>query len=120
MSINTPINQSVSVNGTRRGDGPPARTVPEQSCLWCAEKGHNIFDCPSPSTPALKKVLDDLVVKRVVKGRNDDRKARRLDTTDTSVIVSDDESDDEGDDLGQSTYAAIQALFTANEPTKPP
>ena len=106
-------------NGTRRGGGPPARTAPEQSCLWCAEKGHNIFDCPSPPTPALKKVRDDLVAKRAAKGRNDDRKARRLATAATSAIVSDDESDGEGDDLAQSTYAAIQALFTANEPTKP-
>jgi hypothetical protein len=34
------------------------------------------------------------------------------------VIVSDDESED-ADDLAHSTYAAIQALFTANDVTKP-
>lgn len=94
-------------NGTRRGGGPPARTAPEQSCLWCAEKGHNIFDCPSPPTPALKKVRDDLVAKRAARGRNDDRKARRLATAATSAIVSDDESDGEGDDLAQSTCHRI-------------
>jgi hypothetical protein len=52
------------------------------------------------------------------KGLNDDHKARRLATADTSVIVSDDEID-EGDDLAHNTYADIQALFVTNEPTKP-
>jgi lipopolysaccharide biosynthesis glycosyltransferase len=34
--------------------GPPIRTASDQPCLWCAQKGHTIFDCPSPPTPALK------------------------------------------------------------------
>ena len=108
---------AVRGGGVRRGGGPPARAASEQSCLWCAETGHNIFDCPSPPSPALKKVRDDLIAKCAAKGRNEDRKAGRLATAATSAIVSDDESD-EGDDLAQSTYAAIQAYFTANEPTK--
>jgi hypothetical protein len=87
--------------------------------LWCAEKGNTIFDCPSPPTPALKKVCDDLIAKRAAKVRNDDRKARRLATAATSAIVSDDESDGEGDDFAQSTFADIQAIFAANAPTKP-
>ena len=103
----------------RRGERPPVRTTPEQSCLWCAEKGHTIFDCLSPPTPAAKKVRDDLVAKRAAKVRNDDRKARRLATAATSAIVSDDESDGEGDDLAHSTFAALQAIFAANEITKP-
>jgi hypothetical protein len=69
----------------RRGERPPVRTTPEQSCLWCAEKGHTIFDCPSPPTPAAKKVRDDLVAKRAAKVRNDDRKARLLATAATSA-----------------------------------
>jgi hypothetical protein len=97
-------------DSVRRGGRPSTRTTPDQSCLWCAEKGHTIFDCPSPPTPALKKVC--------AKGLNDDHKARRLATADTSVIVSDDEID-EGDDLAHNTYADIQALFVTNEPTKP-
>jgi hypothetical protein len=103
----------------RRGERPPVRATPEQSCLWCAEKGHTIFDCPSPPTPAAKKVRDDLVAKRAAKVRNDDRKARRLATAATSAIVSDDESDGEGDDLVHTTFAALQAIFAANEITKP-
>ena len=102
---------AVRGGGVRRGGGPPARAASEQSCLWCAETGHNIFDCPSPPSPALKKVRDDLIAKCAAKGRNEDRKAGRLATAATSAIVSDDESD-EGDDLAQSTYAAIQAYFT--------
>jgi len=87
--------------------------------LWCAEKGHTIFDCPSPPTPAAKKVRDDLVAKRAVKVRNDNRKARRLATAATSAIVSDDESDGEGDDFAHSTFAPLQVIFAANEITKP-
>jgi hypothetical protein len=105
--------------GARHGERPPVRTTPEQSCLWCAEKGHTIFDCPSPPTPPAKKVRDDLVAKRAAKVRNDNRKARRLATAATSAIVSDDESDGEGDDLAHSTCAALQAIFAANEITKP-
>jgi hypothetical protein len=103
--------------GARRGERPPVRTTPEQSCLWCAEKGHTIFDCPSPPTPAAKKVRDDLVAKRTAKVRNDDRS--RLATTAPSAIVSDDESDGEGDDLAHNTFTALQAIFAANEITKP-
>jgi hypothetical protein len=45
---------SVRGKGARRGGGPPIRTASDQPCLWCAQKGHTIFDCPSPPTPALK------------------------------------------------------------------
>ena len=109
---------AVCDGGVRRGGGPPAHTVSEQSCLWCAEKGNNIFDSPCPSSPDLKKVHDDLIAKRDAKGRNEHHKACRLATASTSAIVSDDESD-EADDLAQKTYTAIQSCCTANEPTKP-
>ena len=59
-------------NGARRGGGPSIRTTSDQSYLWCTHKGHTSFDCPSPPTPALKKVCDDLIVKRATKIRNDD------------------------------------------------
>jgi hypothetical protein len=62
---------------------------------------------------------DDLIAKRAAKIHNDDCKARRLATAATSAIVSDDESDGEGDDFAHSTFADIQAIFTADEPTKP-
>jgi hypothetical protein len=52
---------TVARGGGVRGGALSTRTDPEQSCLWCAKKGHSIFDCPSPSTPDLKKVRDDLV-----------------------------------------------------------
>jgi hypothetical protein len=77
-----------------RGGALSTRADPEQSCLWCAKKGHTIFDCPSPSTPALKKVRDDIIAKSAVKGHNETRKARRLASVTTSAIVSDDESDE--------------------------
>ena len=55
---------AVCGGGVRRDGGLPAHAASEQSCLWCAEKGHKIFDCPSPPSPALKKVRDDLIAKR--------------------------------------------------------
>jgi hypothetical protein len=102
-----------------RGGALTTRTDPEQSCLWCAKKGHTIFDCPTPPTPALKKVRDDIIAKRAAKGRNETRKARRLAAAATSAIVSEDESD-EGDDiaLAEGTFAALQSFFEANEPAK--
>ena len=106
--------------GGVRGAALSTRADPgEQSCLWCAKKGHNIFDCPSPPTPALKKVRDDILAKRAAKGRNDNRKARRLASAATSAIVSDDESD-EGDELAliEGSYEALQTLFETDEPTK--
>jgi len=95
-----------------RGGALTTRTDPEQSCLWCAKKGHTIFDCPTPPTPALKKVRDDIIAKRAAKGRNEIRKARRLAAAATSAIVSDDESD-EGDDiaLAEGTFSALQSFF---------
>jgi hypothetical protein len=45
-----------SRDGGVRGGDLSTRVDPEQSCLWCVKKGHSIFDCPSPPTPALKKV----------------------------------------------------------------
>jgi hypothetical protein len=83
--------------------------------LWCAAKGHTIFDCPSPPTPAAKKVRDVLIAKRAAKVRNDDRKARRLATAATSAIVSDDESDGEGDDLAHKEEAGEGSWLNVNK-----
>jgi hypothetical protein len=112
---------AVTRGGGVRGGALSTRADPEQSCLWCAKKGHTIFDCPSPPTPALKKVRDDLLAKRAAKGRNETRKARRLVSAATSAIVSDDESEiTEGEEiaLAQGTFAALQALFATNETSK--
>jgi hypothetical protein len=112
---------AVARGGGARGGALSTRADPEQSYLWCVKKGHTIFDCPSPSTPALKKVRDDLLAKHVAKGRNETRKTRRLASAAASAIVSDDESDiTEGEEIAltQDTFASFQALFATNETSK--
>jgi hypothetical protein len=97
---------TVTRGGGVRGVALSTRADPEQSCLWCAKKGHTIFDYPSSPTPVLKKVRDDLLAKRAAKGRNETRKAPRLVSVTTSAIVNDDESEiTEGEEitLGQGT-----------------
>ena len=49
--------------GAARGGGQAAIAESEQSCLRCGVKGHDICDCPTPPSPAAKKVRDELLAK---------------------------------------------------------
>jgi hypothetical protein len=49
--------------GAARGGGQAAIAASEQSCLRCGVKGHDICDCPTPPSPAAKKVGDELLAK---------------------------------------------------------